>query len=183
MAVEEELAKEGRLEAFGSQVTARGWDGGVCVVRVGGGRVAGLQMSARQAVARRAVAAAANPETVCNAVGLPAVLAPTPSPTHPALPHTSECLHNRLSVAKVLDLGSRGNSQLSRFARSPPSACHALPACCARAAQALANTLWAFATLRWYPVSIMEPLTRALATRVPIMKEQEVANTLWAYAK
>ncbi|GAB4823221.1 hypothetical protein N2152v2_010267 [Parachlorella kessleri] len=49
--------------------------------------------------------------------------------------------------------------------------------------QALANTIWAFATLRWDPTGLYEPFTRALDSRLNVMAVQEMANTLWSYAK
>ena len=49
--------------------------------------------------------------------------------------------------------------------------------------QALANTIWAYATLRWDPTHLYEPFTRALDSRLKVMAVQEMANTLWSYAK
>lgn len=49
--------------------------------------------------------------------------------------------------------------------------------------QALANSLWAFATLRWYPSRLMPHLVVALDGRIGVMTVQEMANSLWACAK
>lgn len=49
--------------------------------------------------------------------------------------------------------------------------------------QALANTLWAFATLRWYPARLLPSITEAIGTIVHTMTAQELANSLWAYAR
>lgn len=49
--------------------------------------------------------------------------------------------------------------------------------------QALANTLWAFATLRWYPARLLPRITEAMPSIVPSMTSQELANSLWAYAR
>ena len=56
--------------------------------------------------------------------------------------------------------------------------------CRPRAApQALANTLWSFANLRWYPVQLLEPITRAVGRKLQHMSTQEISNSIWAYAK
>jgi hypothetical protein len=49
--------------------------------------------------------------------------------------------------------------------------------------QALANTLWAFATLRWYPARLLPSITEAIGNIVHAMTAQELANSLWAYAR
>ena len=49
--------------------------------------------------------------------------------------------------------------------------------------QALANTLWAFATLRWYPARLLPSITEAMGSIVHAMTAQELANSLWAYAR
>ena len=49
--------------------------------------------------------------------------------------------------------------------------------------QALANTLWAFATLRWYPARLLPSITEAIGSLVDTMTAQELANSLWAYAR
>jgi hypothetical protein len=49
--------------------------------------------------------------------------------------------------------------------------------------QALANTLWAFATLRWYPARLLPSITEAIGNIVQHMTGQELANSLWAYAR
>ena len=49
--------------------------------------------------------------------------------------------------------------------------------------QALANTLWSFANLRWYPVSLMEPITRAVGRKLHTFSVQEISNSIWSYAK
>lgn len=49
--------------------------------------------------------------------------------------------------------------------------------------QALANTLWSFANLRWYPVQLLEPITAAVGRKLHTMSPQEISNSIWAYAK
>lgn len=49
--------------------------------------------------------------------------------------------------------------------------------------QALANTLWSFANLRWYPVALLEPITRAVGRKLHSMSTQEISNSIWSYAK
>ncbi|KAL4427968.1 hypothetical protein ABPG75_002057 [Micractinium tetrahymenae] len=49
--------------------------------------------------------------------------------------------------------------------------------------QALANTLWSFANLRWYPVLLLEPITRAVGRKLAQMSPQEISNSVWSYAK
>lgn len=49
--------------------------------------------------------------------------------------------------------------------------------------QALANTLWSFANLRWYPVRLLEPITRAVGRKMHTMSSQEISNSIWSYAK
>lgn len=49
--------------------------------------------------------------------------------------------------------------------------------------QALANTLWSFANLRWYPVLLLEPVTRAVGRKLAQMSPQEISNSIWSYAK
>jgi hypothetical protein len=49
--------------------------------------------------------------------------------------------------------------------------------------QALANTLWAFASLRWYPARLLPVITAALARLLGGMSSQELANSLWAFAR
>lgn len=49
--------------------------------------------------------------------------------------------------------------------------------------QALTNTLWAFATLRWYPARLLPPITKAIGNIVAGMTAQELSNVLWAYAR
>lgn len=49
--------------------------------------------------------------------------------------------------------------------------------------QALSNTLWALATLRWYPQHVLPHITAALEPVVAGMQSQEIANILWAYAR
>ena len=49
--------------------------------------------------------------------------------------------------------------------------------------QALANTLWAFATLRWYPARLLPSITEAIGGTVAKMTAQEVSNCLWSYAR
>lgn len=51
------------------------------------------------------------------------------------------------------------------------------------APQALANTLWSFANLRWYPVQLLEPITRAVGRKMHSMSTQEISNSIWSYAK
>lgn len=49
--------------------------------------------------------------------------------------------------------------------------------------QALTNTLWAFATLRWYPAKLLPCITQAMGRLVRKMTAQELANSLWSYAR
>ena len=49
--------------------------------------------------------------------------------------------------------------------------------------QALTNTLWAFATLRWYPARLLPCITQAMGKLVRKMTAQELANSLWSYAR
>ena len=49
--------------------------------------------------------------------------------------------------------------------------------------QALANTLWSFATLRWYPARLLPVITEAIGRRINAMSTQEIANSCWAYAR
>jgi len=49
--------------------------------------------------------------------------------------------------------------------------------------QALTNTLWAFATLRWYPARLLPCITHAMGKLVRKMTAQELANSLWSYAR
>lgn len=49
--------------------------------------------------------------------------------------------------------------------------------------QALTNTLWAFATLRWYPARLLPCITHAMGKLVRRMTAQELANSLWSYAR
>lgn len=49
--------------------------------------------------------------------------------------------------------------------------------------QALANTLWAYASLRWYPAQLLPCITEAIAHIIHTMTGQEIANSLWAYAR
>ena len=49
--------------------------------------------------------------------------------------------------------------------------------------QALTNTLWAFATLRWYPARLLPCITQAMGKLVRRMTAQELANSLWSYAR
>ena len=49
--------------------------------------------------------------------------------------------------------------------------------------QALANSLWSFANLRWYPVRLLEVITRAVGRKLHSMSPQEISNSIWAYAK
>lgn len=49
--------------------------------------------------------------------------------------------------------------------------------------QALANSLWSFANLRWYPVRLLEVITRAVGRKLHTMSPQEISNSIWAYAK
>ena len=49
--------------------------------------------------------------------------------------------------------------------------------------QALANTLWSFAYLRWYPVQLLEPITRAVGRKLQTMSTQEISNSIWSFAK
>lgn len=49
--------------------------------------------------------------------------------------------------------------------------------------QALTNTLWAFATLRWYPARLLPSITKAIGRIVSDMTAQELSNVLWAYAR
>lgn len=49
--------------------------------------------------------------------------------------------------------------------------------------QALANTLWAFASLRWYPARLLPCITQAMKNIVHDMTAQELANSLWSYAR
>lgn len=49
--------------------------------------------------------------------------------------------------------------------------------------QALANTIWAFASLRWYPARLLPSITKAIGHIVSAMTAQELANSLWAYAR
>lgn len=49
--------------------------------------------------------------------------------------------------------------------------------------QALANTLWAFASLRWYPARLLPCITQAMKNIVFDMTAQELANSLWSYAR
>ena len=49
--------------------------------------------------------------------------------------------------------------------------------------QALTNTLWAFATLRWYPARLLPCITQAMGRLVRSMTAQELANSLWSYAR
>ena len=61
-------------------------------------------------------------------------------------------------------------TQLARAPAAPPF-------------QALANTLWSFANLRWYPVRLLEPITRAVGRKMHTMSSQEISNSIWSYAK
>ena len=49
--------------------------------------------------------------------------------------------------------------------------------------QALTNTLWAFATLRWYPARLLPCITEAMGRLSRSMTAQELANSLWSYAR
>lgn len=49
--------------------------------------------------------------------------------------------------------------------------------------QALTNTLWAFATLRWYPARLLPCITQAMGRLARVMTAQELANSLWSYAR
>ena len=49
--------------------------------------------------------------------------------------------------------------------------------------QVLTNTLWAFATLRWYPARLLPCITHAMGKLVRRMTAQELANSLWSYAR
>jgi hypothetical protein len=49
--------------------------------------------------------------------------------------------------------------------------------------QALGNTLWAFATLRWYPVRLLPIITRVIGKRAHELTAQEISNSIWAYAR
>ena len=49
--------------------------------------------------------------------------------------------------------------------------------------QALANTLWAFATVRWYPARLLPAITAANGRIAHTMSAQELSNSLWSYAR
>ena len=61
---------------------------------------------------------------------------------------------------------------------SSPYSCPFLPC----SPQALANTLWSFANLRWYPVRLLDPITRAVGRKMHTMSSQEISNSIWSYA-
>ena len=46
-------------------------------------------------------------------------------------------------------------------------------------AQALANILWAFAALRYYPGAMLPHIAAELHARLPILIEPVCASTLW----
>lgn len=49
--------------------------------------------------------------------------------------------------------------------------------------QAICNSLWAFATVRWYPAQLLPLLTQEISKKLPDMAAQEIANTCWAFAR
>lgn len=49
--------------------------------------------------------------------------------------------------------------------------------------QAMSNSLWAYAALRWYPARLLPTITRAMGGVVQLMSTQEIANSLWAFAR
>lgn len=49
--------------------------------------------------------------------------------------------------------------------------------------QGIANIMWAFATLSFYPAHFMAAVCVALEDRLPMCTDQELSNCLWACAR
>jgi hypothetical protein len=83
-------------------------------------------------------------------------------------PHLLDCLETELCSSVTIE--SDGNHvQIDRLELFT--------------SQALTNTLWAFATLRWYPARLLPCITHAMGKLVRKMTAQELANSLWSYAR